>query len=511
MEINFASRECNVKIVYYGPGLSGKTTNLEVIHQKAPEANRGKLTALATDLDRTLYFDYMPLELGKISGLTVRMRLFTVPGQVYYNSTRKIVLRCVDGVVFVADSQEKQKSANLESLENLKENLLEHGLNIEEIPLILQYNKRDLPNIMPIEVMDADLNFKLKAPNCPAIAPKGDGVFQCLKMIANLTMAKVEENIKSKPRGMTEKESHRIAPSIPKDKVSETVSFVPPKKKSDVEMTQRRTRFSITGKWKKEEKPEQVVETKPVVTTTPKEVLVDPSVTSHRLSFAHVEKKTMDTTGSTSRLSGTTSNKISGETSSFVKKREGTSSFARIEEKKNPPAQNERVGTSSFSRIEEKKNLPGERGGTSSFARIEEKKNSPEPGAANVAEEKKAFFPRQQEQKHPAMGDARENLFKDRLNKLEERREISFSRSFSDSPKPKIPGILPSPLQGQKSDKFSMPLFQGSLSNTGASSSPGQKESLRVSKENNPPSLSFGSFLERKKELKNQNQEEDKE
>ena len=232
MEINFASRECNVKIVYYGPGLSGKTTNLEVIHQKAPDANRGKLTALATDLDRTLYFDYMPLELGKISGLTVRMRLFTVPGQVYYNATRKIVLRCVDGVVFVADSQEKQRNANLESLANLKENLLEQGLNIEEIPLVLQYNKRDLPNIMSIDMLEADMNSTLKAVSCPAIAPRGDGVFQCLKMIANLTMAKVEENIKVKPKVVTEKESQKIAPSASKEgKMPEKATFVQPKKK----------------------------------------------------------------------------------------------------------------------------------------------------------------------------------------------------------------------------------------------------------------------------------------
>ncbi len=200
MEFNLALRECNVKIVYYGPGLSGKTTNLEVIHDKTPVENRGNLTTLATDLDRTLYFDYMPLELGKISGLTVRLRLFTVPGQVYYNATRKLVLRCADGVVFVADSQESQKNANLESLKNLEENLLEYGLNIKGMPLVLQFNKRDLPNIMSLEKMDELLNQELHAPYFPAIAVKGDGVFQCLRSIANLTMVKVEENLKD-PKG----------------------------------------------------------------------------------------------------------------------------------------------------------------------------------------------------------------------------------------------------------------------------------------------------------------------
>ena len=214
MEINFSSRECNVKIVYYGPGLSGKTTNLEIIHQRTPIANRGNLTALATDLDRTLYFDYMPLELGKISSLTIRMRLFTVPGQVYYNSTRKLVLRCVDGIVFIADSQFSQREANKESLLNLEENLQEQGISIEEIPIILQHNKRDLPDIMPIEMMEEDLNSRLQVPCFPAVAFRGDGVFQCLKSIANLTMGKVEDSIRNR---MKSKEQSIAGSTISKD------------------------------------------------------------------------------------------------------------------------------------------------------------------------------------------------------------------------------------------------------------------------------------------------------
>ncbi len=210
MEINFSSRECNVKIVYYGPGLSGKTTNLEIIHEKTPAENRGKLTALATDLDRTLFFDYMPLELGKIGGLTIRLRLFTVPGQVYYNATRKLVLRCVDGVVFVADSQESQRDANLESLQNLEENLAEHGMDLHKMPLVLQFNKRDLPNIMSLERMEELLNKTLHAPCFPAVAIEGNGVSQCLKSIANLTMVRVEESIRNK--SAAQPKEHRPTP-----------------------------------------------------------------------------------------------------------------------------------------------------------------------------------------------------------------------------------------------------------------------------------------------------------
>ncbi|RME81745.1 MAG: GTPase, partial [Planctomycetota bacterium] len=148
VQINFALKEVNCKIVYYGPGMSGKTTNLEVIHQKAPKERKGELTSIATEGDRTLFFDFMPLDLGKVAGMNTKFQLYTVPGQVYYNSTRKLVLQGADGVIFVADAQRNKLAENLESLQNLKENLAEYSLDIRKIPLVIQYNKMDLPNIM---------------------------------------------------------------------------------------------------------------------------------------------------------------------------------------------------------------------------------------------------------------------------------------------------------------------------------------------------------------------------
>ena len=149
VQINFAAREVNCKIVYYGPGLSGKTTNLEMIHTKIPASHRGELTSIATEGDRTLFFDFMPLDLGKIGGMTTRFQLYTVPGQVYYNATRKLVLQGVDGIIFVADSQQGKLQENIDSLRNLEENLAEYGLDLTAIPHVFQYNKRDLPNIIP--------------------------------------------------------------------------------------------------------------------------------------------------------------------------------------------------------------------------------------------------------------------------------------------------------------------------------------------------------------------------
>lgn len=198
MEINLKTREVSIKVVYYGPGLSGKTTNLEIIHEKTPKKNKGRLSSLATDQDRTLFFDYMPLELGEISGLKIRLRLFTVPGQVYYNSTRKLVLRCVDGIVFVADSQAEKNQKNIESLQNLYENLKELDLNVKNLPIILQYNKRDLPNIMTTDFMNETLNHELKADFFETVAMNGVGVFQSLKCIAAKTLKKAEESIKDK-------------------------------------------------------------------------------------------------------------------------------------------------------------------------------------------------------------------------------------------------------------------------------------------------------------------------
>ncbi|MDX1631760.1 MAG: GTPase domain-containing protein [Thermoanaerobaculia bacterium] len=181
--INYASKEINCKIVYYGPGLGGKTTNLQFIYNKtAPEA-KGKMISLATEADRTLFFDFLPLDLGTIRGFTTRFHLYTVPGQVFYDASRKLILKGVDGVVFVADSQKERMEANIESIRNLEENLKEHGLDLQAIPYSLQFNKRDLPNAMPVDEMYRTLNYK-REPTFEAIAIDGTGVFETLKAVA---------------------------------------------------------------------------------------------------------------------------------------------------------------------------------------------------------------------------------------------------------------------------------------------------------------------------------------
>src|SRR6188474_3773874 len=158
VQINFAQKQVNAKIVYYGPGMSGKTTNLEIVHQHAPAPNRGELTSISTDGDRTLFFDYMPLDLGTVAGMRTAFQIYTVPGQVYYNSTRKLVLQGVDGVIFIADSDPDKMAENVESYENLIENLKEYGKDIRDLPHVIQFNKRDLPNAMSVEDMDKQLN-----------------------------------------------------------------------------------------------------------------------------------------------------------------------------------------------------------------------------------------------------------------------------------------------------------------------------------------------------------------
>lgn len=183
VQINFAQKQVNAKIVYYGPGMSGKTTNLEVIHQRAPENNRGDLTSISTEGDRTLFFDFMPLDLGTVAGMRTCFQIYTVPGQVYYNSTRKLVLQGVDGVIFVADSSPNMMEENLESLRNLAENLEEYGRSIDEMPLVIQYNKRDIPGALPIEELEEKLNA-VGAPAFEAIANTGQGVFPTLKAVA---------------------------------------------------------------------------------------------------------------------------------------------------------------------------------------------------------------------------------------------------------------------------------------------------------------------------------------
>lgn len=192
VQINFAQKSVTVKIVYYGPGMSGKTTNLEIVHQRAPEPNKGELTSISTDGDRTLFFDFMPLDLGTVAGMRTQFQIYTVPGQVYYNSTRKLVLQGVDGVIFIADSSASMLQENLESLANLEENLREYGKDIEELPMVIQYNKRDLPDAMSVEELDQHLNQR-GAPSFEAIASSGQGVFPTLKALAARVLDSIHE------------------------------------------------------------------------------------------------------------------------------------------------------------------------------------------------------------------------------------------------------------------------------------------------------------------------------
>ncbi len=185
--INYSSREINCKIVYYGPGLCGKTTNLQHIYSRVPQDTRGKMISLATEMDRTLFFDFLPLELGQIRGFRTRFHLYTVPGQVYYNASRKLILKGVDGIVFVADSQIDRFEANIESLVNMHDNLSEHGLSSEKVPLVIQYNKRDLPRVVSVPDLEKELNPK-GAPFYEAVALRGTGVFDTLKLACKLVL-----------------------------------------------------------------------------------------------------------------------------------------------------------------------------------------------------------------------------------------------------------------------------------------------------------------------------------
>ena len=190
--INYASREINCKIVYYGPGLCGKTTNLQHIYDSTAPQAKGKLISLATETDRTLFFDFMPLELGTVRGFKTRFHLYTVPGQVYYDASRKLILKGVDGVVFVADSQEERMDANIESLYNLEENLKSQGYDLLKIPYVLQLNKRDLPNVSSVDELTGELNRKGE-PVYEAVASKGDGVFDTLKAVAKQVLTELRK------------------------------------------------------------------------------------------------------------------------------------------------------------------------------------------------------------------------------------------------------------------------------------------------------------------------------
>jgi hypothetical protein len=185
--INYASREINCKIVYYGTGLGGKTTNLEYIYSRVNPDTKGKMISLATESERTLFFDFLPIDLGEVRGFKTRFHLYTVPGQVYYNASRRLILKGVDGIVFVADSQASRAEANIESMHNLYENLETYGYDLEGIPFAIQYNKRDMPNVLPVEELRAQIN-PMGVPDFEGTAIEGKGVFETLSCVSKLVV-----------------------------------------------------------------------------------------------------------------------------------------------------------------------------------------------------------------------------------------------------------------------------------------------------------------------------------
>ncbi len=190
--INYAAKEINCKIVYYGPGLGGKTTNLQYIYSKTSPDAKGKMISLATETDRTLFFDFLPLDLGTIRGFTTPFHLYTVPGQVFYDASRKLILKGADGVIFVADSQKERMESNIESIRNLEANLRQHGLDLATLPYALQFNKRDLPNALPTDELYRVLNYK-REPTFEAVAPNGKGVFDTLKSVAKQILVELRK------------------------------------------------------------------------------------------------------------------------------------------------------------------------------------------------------------------------------------------------------------------------------------------------------------------------------
>ncbi len=185
--INYASREINCKVVYYGSGLGGKTTNLEYVYSRVNPEAKGKMISLATETERTLFFDFLPIDLGEIRGFKTRFHLYTVPGQVYYNASRRLILKGVDGLIFVADSQRSRLEANIEAMHNLYENMESYGYDIESLPFVIQYNKRDLTDVMSVDELRAVLN-PMGVPDFPAVAIEGEGVFQTLSTVSKLVV-----------------------------------------------------------------------------------------------------------------------------------------------------------------------------------------------------------------------------------------------------------------------------------------------------------------------------------
>lgn len=240
--VSYSGREINAKIVYYGPGLSGKTTNLEKIYDSVPESNRGRMVSMKTQTDRTLFFDLLPLDLGELSGMKTRFLLYTVPGQVYYNATRKLVLKGVDALVFVADSTPDKMAENRESLTNLEQNLKAYGLDLKTIPWVIQFNKRDLPNALTIDQMNKELN-RWNVPTYEAQAANGTGVFETLRGVSKLLLAKISKDVVEKDRGMSTTRGSKSAParsgeerpSSTKAKILQTLKRGKPKEEEPVE------------------------------------------------------------------------------------------------------------------------------------------------------------------------------------------------------------------------------------------------------------------------------------
>ncbi len=247
---NYASGEVNIKIVYYGAGLSGKTTNLESIYAKMPKENKGKMVSMKTRTDRTLFFDFLPIEIGEINGLKTRFLLYTVPGQVYYNATRKLVLKGVDEIIFVADSASDRLADNKESLKNLEENLNEIGMSLSEVPWVIQYNKRDLPSVTDRETLDTELNDQ-GVPAYDAVATTGEGVYETFEGIAQLVFRKIREDLKN-VKGSGEVEESMVEEEIDVEVIAKGTSGMNDSETDESE--------SLNNAEKKEEEHESVSE-----------------------------------------------------------------------------------------------------------------------------------------------------------------------------------------------------------------------------------------------------------
>ena len=284
---NYATKEITIKIVYYGPGLSGKTTNLQYLHSVFEPSKRGKLLSLATEADRTLFFDFLPVQLGKISDFAIRFQLYTVPGQVRYNATRKLVLKGADAVVFVADSQREMREQNIESLVNMRDNLIANNINPDDIPVMLQYNKRDLANILSIDQLNKDMNENGKYEYKEAIAVDGNGVEETFQHITKLVI-----------RGISEKHKIKVQPAV---KVPDAFVEEKPKKETIVEsvtlpdMEVEQTRYAGMPVMKKEIQttiPEESYQPEETVAREVREIWEEPVVSKEK-EIQEIEEATV--------------------------------------------------------------------------------------------------------------------------------------------------------------------------------------------------------------------------